>query len=299
MNRTSFRRFQLALITLSLVFASISGAMGQQKRGARAEDPTVGSAFDAVIDLGSSILNSTASLVDTDPYSHFRNESYSNQGLLSERDELKLGNQIHTEAAKKFKMTSEGQARVNRIGQRVARASRRSNLNYQFHVMRDKEINAFATPGGHIYVTTALMNLASDQELASVIAHEVGHVVARHSLKTLQQTQMLDGIADLIGSVTGVAGDAAGQLGATAAQIVGSGLLSVHNREEEREADYLGIHTMVNAGYDPIGMVTMFQKIERVGESDSDLLGAIFSDHPAVEERIENTRYEISRMRRK
>jgi predicted Zn-dependent protease len=163
--------------------------------------------------------------------------------------------------------------------------------------MRDKEINAFATPGGHIYVTSALVNLASDQELSSVLAHEVGHVVARHSLKTLQQAQMLGGIADLISSVTGIAGDTAGQLGSMAAKIVGSGLLSINNREEEREADFLGVHTMVKAGYDSSGMVTMFQKIQRVGESDSNLLNAIFADHPEVEERIENTRYEINRMR--
>ena len=299
MKRTSPGRLQVGLITLTLVFGFISVAIAQQKTTTQRETPSIGSPFDAVLQLGSSIFNSTASLVDTDPYSQFRNERYSNEGLLSERDEIKLGNQIHTEAAKKFKMVSEGQARVNRIGQRVARSSRRSNLNYQFHVMRDKEINAFATPGGHIYVTTALVNLANDQELASVLAHEVGHVVARHSLKTLQQSQMLGGIADLIGSVTGVAGDAAGELGSMAAQIVGSGLLSIHNREEEREADFLGVHTMTKAGYDPNGMVAMFQKIQRVGESNADLLGAIFSDHPAVEERIENTQYEINLMQQK
>ena len=297
MSCTSPKRFQLALVVLALVFASIDLAVAQQKRSGQPEPESVGSPFDAVLQLGTSIINSTASLVDADPYSQFRDERYSNEGLLSERDEIKLGNQLNTEVSKKFKITSEGQARVNRIGQRVARASRRPNLSYQFHVIVDKEINAFATPGGHVYVTKALVNLANDPELASVLAHEVGHVVARHSLKTLQQAQMLGGIADLIGSVTGVAGDTAGQLGSMAAQIVGSGLLSIHNREEEREADYLGVHTMVTAGYDANAMVTMFQKIQRVGESNSNLLSEIFADHPAVEERIENTRYEIKRMR--
>jgi predicted Zn-dependent protease len=299
MNSISPKRFKLGFITLVFVLASLGAAIAQQKRSTQAEPSIAGSAFDAVLDLGSSILNSTTSIVDADPYSQFRGERYTNQGLLSERDEIKLGNQIHTEVGKKFKITSEGQARVNQIGRRVARSSGRPNLNYQFHVIRNKELNAFATPGGHIYVTTGLMNLANDQELASVLAHEVGHIVARHSLKTLQQSQLFGGIADLIGSVTGVAGETAGQLGSTAAQIVGSGLLSIHNREEEREADYLGVHTMAKAGYDSSGMVTMLQKIQRVGESNSNLLSEIFADHPAVDERIANTRYEINRMKRR
>ena len=297
MKRFFSKRLPLAIMILAFVLAPYTGAFAQRKQTAPTDQTDIGSAFDAVISLGSSVISSATSFVDMDPYSQFRDQTYSNTGLINERDEIKLGNELHKEAAKKFKITSEGQARVNRIGERVARASLRPNLQYQFHVIRDKELNAFATPGGHIYVTTALVNLANDQELSSVLAHEVGHVVARHSLKTLQQTQMLGGLADLIGSVTGVAGEAAGQLGTMAAQIVGGGFLSIHNREEEREADFLGVHTMAKAGFDPNGMVTMFQRIQRVGESNSDLLGAIFSDHPDVDERIENTRYEIDRMR--
>jgi predicted Zn-dependent protease len=243
------------------------------------------------------MLNTATSYVDVDPYSQFRDTRYSNEGLLSERDEVKLGNTIHAEVSKRYTITTEGQARVNRIGQRVARASLRPRLAYQFHVIQDKELNAFATPGGHIYVTTALVDLASDDELSSVLAHEVGHVVARHSLKTLEQTQVLGGIADLIGSVTGIAGDTAQQLGTLAAQMVAGGLLSVHNREEEREADFLGVHAMAKAGYDTEAMIRMFQKILNVGNRDSSLLNEIFSDHPAVQERIDNTRYEIDHMR--
>lgn len=293
-------RHKFLLVTLALLLLAPSSTALAQKRGpAPIAEPQIGSPIDAILDLGTSVINTTTSLVDSDPYSQFRGERYSNQGLLSERDEIKLGNELHTEVGKKFKLTNEGQPRVNRIGQRVARSSLRPNLTYQFHVVRDKEFNAFATPGGHIYITTALVNLANDDELASVLSHEVGHVVARHSLKTLQQSQMLGGIADLIGSVTGIAGETAGELGSLAAQIVGSGLLSVHNREEEREADFLGVRTMHKAGYNTEGMVTMFQQMLRVGNRDSSLLGSIFSDHPDVQERIDNTRYEINLMRRK
>jgi predicted Zn-dependent protease len=291
------RKLFRALFSLALLVASLSTASAQKHQPEKTEPLTIGSAVSTVLTLGSSAVSEASRLLETDPYWQFRNTSYSNAGLMSERDEARLGNQLNLEVSKKFKLVSEGQERANRIGQRVARASLRPNLVYSFHVMRDKEINAFSGPGGHIYVTTALMNLADDDELASVLSHEVGHVVARHSLKTIQQSQTLGSLANLFGSITGIAGDGAQELGTAAAQIVAGGLLAIHNREEEREADFLGVRAMPKAGFNPQGMVTMFQKIQHVSEKDRDLLGAIFADHPDVDERIENTRYEINRMR--
>lgn len=293
------RRLLHAAFALSLLFASLTNAAAQRGPQEKSEPLTIGSTLSTALSIGSSAFNEAARLLESDPYWQFRGARYSNQGLISERDEMKLGNQLNIEIGKKFKLVSEGLERVNRIGQRVARASLRPNLTYHFHVMEDKEINAFSGPGGHIYVTTALVNLANDDELASVLSHEVGHVVARHSLKTIQQSQTLGGLANLFGSITGIAGDAAQELGTAAAKIVAGGLLAVHNREEEREADYLGVHGAARAGFNPQGMITMFQKIQKIGEKNSDLLGAIFADHPEVDERIENTRYEINRMHMK
>lgn len=292
------KRLHLA-IALILFVASFSGAAAQNKHQEKAEPLTLGSAISAMLTLGSSAVGEASRVLESDPYWQFRGTSYSNEGLMSERDEARLGNQLNLEVSKKFRIVSEGQERLNRIGQRVARASLRPNLVYRFHVMRSKEINALSGPGGHIYVTTALMNLADDDELASVLSHEVAHVVARHSLKTIQQSQALGGLANLFGSLTGIAGDSAKELGTAAAQIVAGGILAVHNREEEREADFLGVRAMPKAGFNPQGMVTMFQKIQRVGDKDSDVLGAIFADHPDVDERIANTRYEINRMTNK
>jgi predicted Zn-dependent protease len=234
-----------------------------------------------------------------DPYSEFRNARYSNAGLLNERDELKLGTQLHREVTKKYNLTDVGLDRVDRIGQRCAKASLRPALLYKFHVIQSREINGFSLPGGHIYITTAMLKLANDNELASVLAHEVGHVAARHSLKTLKQSQEYNDIAKSLGELTGVAGDVARDLGVGLGQIIGSGLLTIHTRDEEREADFLGVRTMPRAGFDPQGMVTMFQKLQRIEEQNSDLLGSLFSDHPDAEERINNTRYEIARMKRR
>jgi len=233
-----------------------------------------------------------------DPYSEFRNARYSNAGLLNEREELKLGVQLHREATKKFNLTDAGLARVDRIGQRCARFSLRPGLTYKFHVIESREFNAFSLPGGHVYITTAMLRQANDNELASVLSHEIGHIVARHSLKTLKKSREYDDIATSLGELTGVAGTVARDLGVALGKMVGAGLLTVHSREEEREADFLGVRAMPGAGFDPQGMVTMFQKLQQIEERNSDLLGSLFSDHPDAEERISNTRYEISRMRR-
>jgi predicted Zn-dependent protease len=241
----------------------------------------------------------TAFVQYDDPYSDFRNARYSNAGLLNERDEVKLGGQLHREVTKKYSLTDVGLDRVERIGQRCARASLRPNLPYRFHVIQSREINGFSLPGGHVYITTAMLKLANDNELASVLAHEIGHIVARHSLKTLKQSQEYNDIAKSLGELTGVAGDLARDLGVTLGQMVAAGFLTLHTRDEEREADFLGVRTLPKAGFDPQGMVTMFQKLQRIEEQNSNLLGSLFSDHPDAVERISNTKYEIARMKRR
>lgn len=233
-----------------------------------------------------------------DPYLDFRNVRHTNAGLLNERDEIKLGTQLHRQATKKFRLTDVGLDRVERVGQRVARASVRPNLLYKFHVIESREINGLSLPGGHIYITTGLLKIANDNELASVLGHEVGHIAARHSLKTLKKRQEYNALAKSVGELTGVAGDIGRDLGVSLTQMLSEGVLTIHSRDEEREADYLGVRGMAKAGFDPQGMVTMFQKLQRVRGQSPDLITSLLSDHPDVQERIDNTRYEIARLRR-
>ena len=233
-----------------------------------------------------------------DPYADFRNVRYSNAGLLSERDEIKLGTQLHRQVTKKYNLTDVGLDRIEHLGQRCARASVRPNILYKFHVLQMKEINGFSLPGGHIYITSALIKLANDNELASVLCHEVGHIAARHSLKTLKKRQEYNDFAKSIGEITGIAGDIGRELGEALAQMAGEGILTFHSQDEEREADFLGVRDMTKAGFDAQGMITMFQKLQRIENQSPDLLGSLFSDHPDVQERIDNTRYEIARMNR-
>src|SRR5438128_5725084 len=166
----------------------------------------------------------TASFIQfDDPYSDFRSARYSKAGLLSEGDECKLGMQLHRGVTKKFNLTNVGLDRVERVGQRCAKASLRPNMLYKFHVVQSREINGFSLPGGHVYITTALLHLANDNELASVLAHEVGHMVARHSLKTLKESQDYEDIAKSLGQLTGVAGNLARDLGVALGRMVGEG----------------------------------------------------------------------------
>lgn len=293
-------RLLAAIIALAITLSTFTLSPAQQKKQSQNAE-SQGSIISDIFNVGSQIVSSAVSTatgaLQYDPYEQFRGARYSNAGLMSERDEVRLGNQFHVEVSKHVSYTTVGQERVNRIGQRVARASLRPTLLYKFHVIQSRELNAFSTPGGHVYVTDALVNVANDDELASVLSHEVGHVVARHSLKRLQQTQALGDLANVFGSITGIAGQTAGQLGTAAAQIVASGLLASHSREEEREADFLGVHAMAKAGFNPLGMVTMLQKVQQIAHNEPDIIGTIFSDHPDTQERIENTQYEIEHMR--
>lgn len=277
-------RLRLSLLAL-LIFSLLLMAATQRSGAVNARD--------------SAPSNTTASAQYDDPYADFRNARYSNFGLLKEQEEIKLGAQLHREVTKKYNLTDAGLARVTGLGQRCARASLRANLAYKFHVIQSREINGFSLPGGHIYITTALIRMASDDELGGVLCHEVGHIVARHSLKTLKKSKDYDDIANSLGELTGVAGSIARDLGVALGKMGGAFALTFHTRDEEREADFLGVRTMPGANLDPQGMITMFQKLQKIEERDSDLLGSLFSDHPDVQERIDNTRYEIARMRRR
>jgi predicted Zn-dependent protease len=278
------RRRLISLLTLAV--AILMSTVAVQRSG-------------AVSTRGLSVYKPATRAQFDDPYSDFRNVRYSNAGLLSEKDEIKLGTQLHRQVTKKYNLTDVGLERIERLGQRCARASVRPNLLYKFHVVQMKEINGFSLPGGHIYITSALLKMANDNELGSVLCHEVGHIVARHSLKTLKKRQEYNDIAKSIGEITGVAGDIGRDLGVTLGQLAGEGLLTFHSQDEEREADFLGVRDMSKAGFDAQGMITMFQKLQKIENQSPDLLGSLFSDHPDVQERIDNTRYEIARIRKR
>ena len=131
-------------------------------------------------------------LAQSNPYDKYRNRTYSNKGYLSEDDELKLAEQVHQELLKQTRLVQDRSINeyVNSVGQRLARNSERPDIPWRFYVVDDKSINAFATLGGRVYVHTGLLAATnSESQLASVLGHEIGHIVGRHGLENVKKSQ--------------------------------------------------------------------------------------------------------------
>src|SRR5215510_2833426 len=234
----------------------------------------------------------------SDPYDKFRNREYSNRGYLSEDDEMKLGEQVHRELLKQARLVEDPSLNryINDLGQRLARNSGRPNIPWHFYIVDDKSINAFATLGGRVYVHTGLLAATtSEAQLASVLGHEIGHIVGRHGLENVKRSQKygaLAGIATIAGAILG--GQAGANIGGLAGNMIAGGYLMKHSRDAEREADFLGLYDLKGAGYNTGGMVEMFEILQEVSASSTNAFGSILASHPAPSERAANTRREIA-----
>ena len=180
-------------------------------------------------------------------------------------------------------------AYVERVGQQVVRATGAPNQPYRFTVVNSDLPNAFALPGGYVTVTRGLLALMNDEaELAGVIAHEIAHVTARHSAERYSQATLAQLGAGLLGGLTGNAELA--ELAGTGAQLY---LLS-YGRDQESEADAIGIRYLASAGYDPYAMSSFLGQLGRATELDARIEGrstgsalpAYLSSHPRTEDRV-------------
>ena len=212
-----------------------------------------------------------------------------NFNLISIEEEWQMGAQLSQEVAKQVRFNNDPavNAYIREVGQKiVAQAAPPFNqLPWQFHVVEDPEINAFAIPGGHVYVNTGLIEAADNaSELAGVMGHEISHVLARHSTEQLSRQYGLSAIAGL------VLGQNPSTLAAIAAQIAAGGAMASFSREAEREADEIGIRAMAAAGYNPMGMATMFEKLLAHRQGQPGKVEQFFSTHPLTENRVRDAR---------
>ena len=179
----------------------------------------------------------------------------------------------------------ELQRLVEQIGQRLVAQTELAGREWQFHVVADSTVNAFALPGGHIYVNTGLVAAAdSASELAGVLAHEVGHGIARHGTEQLTQAYGINAIANL------VMGEDVGWVEQIVARVVGEGTLAKFSRDDEREADQLGLQYMSQAGYPPRAAAAIFETLLQQRQRRPNALEQFFASHPLTEERIQNVR---------
>lgn len=209
---------------------------------------------------------------------------------LSIEEERKLGAEVEREARKQFDFVHDEVVvgYVARLGNDLLRVMGPQPFDYDFYVVQDKELNAFATPGGNIYVHTGLILKAKNvSELIGVMGHEIGHVYHRHVANNYRR-QKNTSIAHQLGVLT--AGVLGGGAAAQAVNLLGGlgamAYLNQFSRDAEREADAFAVQTVPKAGYDPSGITTFFATlIEQYGETGNSFL----SSHPATEERIQTT----------
>lgn len=195
---------------------------------------------------------------------------------LSDRQEVALGEQINEElVSSEFTLYQNQDINqyVDAIGQRLVPYSDRSDIPYTFQVVQDDQINAFATMGGYVYVTTGLIALADNEaQLASVVGHEIGHIVARHAVEQMREMAIASGVA----TAAGVDQNAAVAIGVELA------IRRPNSRRDELEADRLGLENLIRAGYAPSAMVAFMEKLQGQGG-----IPAILSTHPATSTRID------------
>ncbi len=212
--------------------------------------------------------------------------------LVSLEEEWQLGQQTAAEVAKQVRLSRDAtlNSYVSRMGQRIVAQTEMARLPWQFHVVEDDEINAFNIPGGHVYINTGLIaNAGSASELAGVLAHEITHGVSRHGTERLSAQYGASVVAG------GLLGSDPGLLTQIATQAVAGAGFAKYSRNAEREADRYGIRFMAAAGYNPNGMVAMFQTLKRASGGGSRGI-PFFSSHPLTDERIRNAQQQIDAM---
>jgi len=190
---------------------------------------------------------------------------------------------------------------VSQVGNKMAAASHRPHMPYSFRVVNATYVNAYAFPGGSIAATRGIMlSLENEAELASLLGHELGHVNARHAAEQMSKGQLTQaiagGISVLAGTQSAALGDLAGQLG----QISAGALLASYSRDNEREADALGMTYMVGAGYGSEGFVGLMEMLNRMSKHKSTTVDLLFATHPMSQERYDtavqtaNTKYKAA-----
>jgi predicted Zn-dependent protease len=213
------------------------------------------------------------------------------------QQELQLGQQTAAQLNAQLPLVQDGAAvqYINQLGTSIARSADPRGVQYRFYIVNAPEVNAFAVPGGHIYVNRGLIERARNvSELAGVLAHEIGHVTQRHGVEQWARAQRANlGLSVLYGVLLGR--NPSG-VESAAIQVGGAGVFSGYSREAEREADNVAIQYLLNAGIDPRGMVSMFETLISERQRNPGALEQWFATHPTTEERIRNTQAAIARL---
>ena len=219
---------------------------------------------------------------------------------MSPEQEIALGKQAAPEMEQQFGGLSQDQAlqaKVRDLGTAIVKNSDagKSPYQYEFHVLGDQQtINAFALPGGQVFVTEGLLKLLkTDGELAGVLSHEIFHVVGRHSAEQAARAQLSDGLTGAAVMAAYDPNNPSSANSAQVAQLISQMVNMSYGRDDELESDNQGVHYMAQAGYDPRAMVSVMQKLEQASQGQQP--PEFFSTHPNPERRIEKIQEEITK----
>lgn len=212
--------------------------------------------------------------------------------------EIALGLQAAPEMAQQFggeDPDPQAQALADNIGNKIVANSPAGTTDYQydFHVLQDSQtINAFALPGGQVFITRGLLDkLSTEGEIAGVLGHEIGHVVARHSAEQIAKQQLTQGLTGAVVLASYDPNDPASMQTAQVAMLIGQLVNLKYGRDDELEADFLGVCFMSDSGYDPQEMVDVMRVLEQASQGQAP--PEFFSTHPNPDRRIERIQMEI------
>ena len=214
---------------------------------------------------------------------------------INQQQEVELGAQTAAEIDTTLPLIRDPaiNAYINGLGNQLARVTDTRNLTWHFAVVDSKEVNAFAIPGGWVYINRGLIERAANMsEVAGVMGHEIGHVTLRHTVQQMQQQQEVGLGAVALCTLTKVCGSDAGQ---AAVGVAGSALFAKFSREDEAEADAEGVKTTIKAGIDPHGIPEMFKILLEERKSNPSAVDAFFASHPLEEDRIAATEAQIDK----
>lgn len=213
--------------------------------------------------------------------------------MVSQDQEMQLGLKASQQVLKQEKVSQDPEinAQVRRIGERIAAVSVRPDFKWEFHVIDKDVANAFCLPGGKVFVYTGILKYATDDaQLATVMGHEVAHALLRHGAERMSTAMALQGVGTVGMIALGGSGSTGGQIFAQSYGLAADvGVLRPFSRDQEREADQVGLRLMAEAGYEPASAMEFWQNMAK-DEDKSKKPPAFLSTHPATEERIANLR---------
>jgi predicted Zn-dependent protease len=205
---------------------------------------------------------------------------------VSQVKEVQMGTDYSAQIAQRLPLITDPEALryINVLGDSLAKVTDQRDLQWHFNIVDSREVNAFAVPGGYVYVNRGLIERAQTMsQVAGVIAHEIGHVTRRHSIKQAQKAQGANVGMSLACILTRICGSG---LATTGIDVLAGGAFAQFSRSDEAEADEEGVRTTIKAGIDPNGIPEMFRILLDERKSHPGAADAFFATHPMEEDRI-------------